>query len=300
MNALSSGTGNAWDDEGEWSDVATTEGSVIDLRAPSPVVDLRPSAPRMDDGIRVSVIVPTLNEARNVTEVLPTIPRWVDEVLLVDGGSTDGTVEAARAARPDIRVVSELRPGKGVALQTGWREATGDIIVTIDADGSTDPREIPAFVGLLLAGADMVKGSRFVHGGGTDDMGPLRRSGNWALTRLVRVLYGGHYSDLCYGYNAFWRHAVPYFDGDADGFEIETFMNVRALRHGLKVVEVPSFELSRIHGQSNLRTFADGWRVLRTIVREHDVSRSRLPWLAAAVVVSAAALVVGVTVGGGL
>ena len=253
------------------ADTGTTRGAaVIDLRGWEPVLDVRPGSAHMATGVRVSVIVPTLNEAENVTEVLPSIPEWVDEVLLVDGGSTDGTVAAARAACPGIRVVTELRPGKGIALQTGWREATGDIIVTLDADGSTDPNEIPAFVGLLLAGADMVKGSRFLHGGGTDDMGPLRHSGNWALTRLVRVLYGGHYSDLCYGYNAFWRDATTCFDGEADGFEIETFMNVRALRHHLKVAEVPSFERSRIHGQSNLRTFSDGWRVLRTILREYE------------------------------
>lgn len=300
MNALSSQPAD-WTDT-TWSEVMEAEGTVIDLRRHSPAGAVDPDVARMDDGVRVSVVVPTVNEAENVAEVLPTIPSWVDEVILVDGGSTDGTVAAARAALPGIRVVTEPRPGKGVALQTGWRAATGDIIVTIDADGSTNPAEIPAFVGLLLSGADMAKGSRFLHGGGTDDMGRLRRSGNWALTRLVRVLYGGHYTDLCYGYNAFWRHAIPYFDGDADGFEIETFMNVRALRDGLKVMEVPSFELSRIHGQSNLRTFGDGWRVLRTIFREHQAVRERaashalLPWLAATVAVAAVITVLSLTV----
>jgi hypothetical protein len=114
----------------------------------------------------------------------------------------------------------------------------------------------------------MVKGSRFVHGAGSSDIDLLRRAGNLALTRLTRVLYGGKFTDLCYGYNAFWRRVTPVFDAAGDGFEIETLMNVRALRHGLNVVEVASFESERIHGQSNLRTFADGWRVLRTIFRE--------------------------------
>lgn len=275
--------------------IAAEEPAALDLRDGEAVLELRggPTAPP----VRVSVIVPTLNEAENVGHVLPAIPGWVDEVLLVDGGSTDGTVAAARAARPDLRVVTELRPGKGAALRRGWEEATGDIIVTIDADGSTDPGEIPAFVGLLLAGADLAKGSRFLHGGGTDDMGALRRSGNWALTRVVRVLYGGRYSDLCYGYNAFWRHVTPCFDGEADGFEIETFINVRALRHGLQVAEVPSFERSRIHGQSNLRTFADGWRVLKTIVREQDRARARAVWLGGVTATSVAFGTVGVTTG---
>jgi glycosyltransferase involved in cell wall biosynthesis len=236
---------------------------VIDLR--ERVADLREQVPGR---ATVSVVVPTLNEVDNVVLVLPRIPWWVDEVVLVDGGSTDGTVEAALAVRPDLHVVVDDTPGQGAALRAGGHAARGDIVVTIDADGSTDPAEIPAFIGPLLAGADMVKGSRFVHGAGSSDIDLLRRLGNRALTRLVRVLYGGRFTDLCYGYNAFWRRVTPVFDATGDGFEIETLMNVRALRHDLNVVEVASFESQRIHGQSNLRTFADGWRVLRTILHE--------------------------------
>jgi glycosyltransferase involved in cell wall biosynthesis len=225
--------------------------------------------------VRVSVLVPALNEARNLPYVLPRIPPWVHEVVLVDGGSVDGTVETARALLPDVRVVGQERPGKGAALQAGFRAATGEIIVTLDADGSTDPAEIPLFVGCLLGGADFVKGSRFVQGGGTDDMGVVRRSGNWMLRGLVRVAFGGRYSDLCYGYNAFWRRVLPVIEGDADGFEIETLMNVRVLAAGMKVAEVPSHEARRIHGLSNLSTFRDGYRVLRTIVRERAQLRGR-------------------------
>ena len=225
--------------------------------------------------VRVSVIVPALDEARNLPHVLPRIPAWVDEVVLVDGGSLDGTVEVARVLWPGILVVGQDRPGKGAALQAGFRAATGDIIVTLDADGSTDPAEIPLFVGCLLGGADFVKGSRFVQGGGTDDMGALRRSGNWMLRAAVRVAFGGRYSDLCYGYNAFWRRVLPLIDGEADGFEIETFMNVRVLAAGMKVAEVPSHEARRIYGVSNLSTFKDGYRVLRTIVRERAQVRGR-------------------------
>ncbi len=237
--------------------------AVIDLR--DRAADLRHNVPGR---ATVSVVVPTLNEVDNVVLVLPRIPWWVDEVVLVDGGSTDGTVDAALAVRPDLHVVIDERPGKGAALRTGWNNARGDIVVTIDADGSTDPAEIPSFIGPLLAGADMVKGSRFVHGAGSADIDLLRRLGNKALTRLTRLLYGGRFTDLCYGYNAFWRRVTPVFDAAGDGFEIETLMNVRALRHHLKVVEVASFEAERIHGQSNLRTFSDGWRVLCTILRE--------------------------------
>src|SRR5262249_50695275 len=216
----------------------------------------------------VSVVIPAMNEAATLPYVLPRIPAWVHEVLLVDGYSTDGTVAVARELWPGIRIVRQQGRGKGAALRSGFAAATGDIIVMLDADGSTDTAEIPIFVGALLAGADFVKGSRFLQGGGTSDMPLHRKLGNWGFALGVRVLFGGIYSDLCYGYNAFWRRVLPYMELYGDGFEIETIMNVQALRSGLKVVEVPSFEAERVHGEGRLRTIPDGWRVLKTIVRE--------------------------------
>ena len=138
----------------------------------------------------------------------------------------------------------------------------------LDADGSTDPREIPAFVRALTDGADFAKGSRFMQGGGTADMPLHRKLGNWRFVAMVRLLFGGRYTDLCYGYNAFWSRVVPILELDGDGFEIETMMNVRALRAGLEVAEVPSFEHARVYGVGRLRTIPDGWRVLKTIFRE--------------------------------
>lgn len=216
----------------------------------------------------ISVVIPAKNEAKNLPHVLPLLPEWIHEVLLVDGNSTDGTVEVARQLLPNIRIVQQHGRGKGAALRSGFAAATGDIIVMLDADGSMNPNEIPAFVGALLTGADFAKGSRFLQGGGTFDMSWLRFMGNLGLTWLVRLAFGGHYSDLCYGYNAFWRRVLPKLDLCADGFEIETQMNVRALHTKLKVFEVPSFEALRIHGESNLNTFRDGWRVLKTIISE--------------------------------
>ncbi len=165
-------------------------------------------------------------------------------------------------------MVGQERKGKGNALRCGFAAATGDIIVMLDADGSTDPAEIPAYVGALLSGADFAKGTRFMQGGGTSDMELHRKMGNWGFTTLVKILFGGQYSDLCYGYNAFWAHVLPRLSLDGDGFEIETMMNVRALRAGLLIAEVPSFEYDRIYGTSNLNAFKDGLRVLRTIFQE--------------------------------
>lgn len=221
----------------------------------------------------VSVVIPTLNEAGNLPHVLPRIPSWIHELIIVDGLSTDDTVAVAKSFAPRAKVVMVDTPGKGTALRAGFAAATGDIIVMLDADGSTDPLEIPAFVGLLLAGADVAMGSRFTLGGGTDDMERLRRMGNWALTRLVRLGFGARFSDLCYGYTAFWRDVLPVLNGPFRGFEVETVIHIRAVRAGLNIAEVPSFESIRISGTTNLRTVRDGFRVLRSIGTEWALER---------------------------
>ncbi|MGY8635128.1 glycosyltransferase family 2 protein [Bradyrhizobium sp. 14AA] len=219
----------------------------------------------------MSFVIPTLNEAKNLPWLLPRIPNWAHEIIIVDGRSTDSTVAVARQMR-DVNVVMEPRRGKGAALRAGFRAATGDIIVMIDADGSMIPEESLVFVSALIAGADLVKGSRFLQGAGTDDMSLFRMLGNWGLTQIVRLLYGGAFSDLCYGYMAFWAKHVRTLDCDCDGFEIETLINVRALKNHLNIVEVASFEAPRISGESNLRAIPDGWRVLKTILRERVLS----------------------------
>lgn len=230
-----------------------------------------------DQGIpRVSVVIPTLNEEKNLAHVLPKIPEWVHEIILVDGHSSDQTIEVARKICPGIRVLMQEGKGKGSALRTGFKAARGDIIVMLDADGSTHPAEIPVYVGALLAGADFAKGSRFLQGGGTTDMPLYRKLGNWGFVWIVRLLFGGSYSDLCYGYNAFWKHVLPLLKLDGDGFEIETMMNVRALRVGLKVLEVPSYEYKRVFGDGHLKSIPDGLKVLNTIFRELFIGTRRI------------------------
>ncbi|MBO0882433.1 MAG: glycosyltransferase family 2 protein [Mycobacterium sp.] len=216
----------------------------------------------------VSVVIPTLNEARNLPHVFAALPSWIDEVVIVDGRSTDDTVSVARRLRPDVKVVMQAGRGKGNALLAGFAASTGDIIVTMDADGSTDGREIVRFVAALAAGADFVKGSRFACGGGSADITWTRRIGNGLLSTLVNLLFGTRYSDLCYGYNAFWAEHVGRLALDCTGFEVETLMNIRAAAAGLVVHEVPSFEHRRVYGVSNLSVVMDGWRIAKVILRE--------------------------------
>lgn len=248
---------------------------------------------RVETEPTITLVVPAKNEAENLREILPTLPP-VHEVILVDGNSVDGTVEVALHLMPDIVVVHQTRRGKGNALACGFRAATGDIIVMFDADGSADPCEIPAYVEALRGGADFAKGSRFIPGGGSYDITRLRRVGAAGLHLLVNVVFHQRFSDLCYGYNAFWADLIPTLDLPdpdmivaegttiwGDGFEIETVINLRMVATGVVIREVPSVERLRLHGQTNLRTFKDGFRILRTIaferLRASGVRRQAFP-----------------------
>ncbi|MCW2699959.1 MAG: glycosyl transferase family 2 [Blastococcus sp.] len=246
------------------------DGAVVNLFAANEVALPRP---------RVSVVIPTHNEAKNLPHVFGLLPDDVHEVIVVDGHSVDDTVAVARSLRPDVTVVRQSRLGKGNAMACGFAAVTGDIVVMLDADGSADPREIERYVQALVDGADFAKGSRFIQGGGSDDITPMRAWGNRWLNRIVNVLYGTRYTDLCYGYNAFWAYCLPSLELDVkdrgtrtrlwgDGFEIETIINTRAAKAGLRITEVPSFEFERIYGASNLNTWRDGFRVLWAMVVE--------------------------------
>jgi glycosyltransferase involved in cell wall biosynthesis len=226
----------------------------------------------------VSIVIPAKNEAHNLPHLFAALDSDYFEVILVDGNSVDDTVEVARELCPDITVVGQTRKGKGNALACGFAHAKGDFIVMLDADGSTDPAEIPRFVKALMQGADFAKGSRFMPGAGSSDTSRLRQFGNYFLNKIVNLIYGTRYTDLCYGYNAFRRECLSVIDlevgdhstdpGDmrwGDGFEVETLINVRIAKAGLVVAEVPSFEHSRHFGSSNLNAVSDGIRVLRTI-----------------------------------
>ena len=215
----------------------------------------------------VSVVIPTMNEARNLPWVLRRIPEWVDEVVIVDGRSTDDTVAVARALRPDVTVVLERRPGKGAAIRAGFEAATGDAVVMIDADGSMDPYEIGRYVTAVADGADLVKGSRRLDGGGSADITPLRDLGNRGLLLVANLMFGCRFSELCYGFMAIRKSAIQALDLRSDGFEIETEIVVRALRAGSNVVEVPSFEYPRRSGESHLNAVRDGLRIARTLLQ---------------------------------
>lgn len=222
----------------------------------------RPTSPT------VSVVIPTLNEAGNLPYVLNTVPHWVTEIVIVDGRSRDDTERVAKALRPDVRIVQQSRHGKGAALRSGLDEAKGDILIVMDADGSMDGSEIGLFRDALIDGADYVKGSRFGPGGGSVDITRLRRFGDGGICFLIWLLFGARYTDGTYGFKGLWADQLDYLRIDADGFEVELLIDIRAHRAGLKTTEVPCFETHRIHGSSNLNALRDGIRCFQIIVRE--------------------------------
>jgi glycosyltransferase involved in cell wall biosynthesis len=234
----------------------------------------------------VSLVIPVRNEARNIAWVLEQIADDVDEIILVDGNSTDATLITACSYRPDIRVVAQQGVGKGSALRTGFFASTCDLIVMMDADGSMAPQEIRHYVHFLNNGYDFVKGSRFMGGGGSLDITPFRRMGNRFLLAVFNTLYGGELTDLCYGFCAFHRRYLDHLDLTATGFEIEAEMTVRAMQAGLRIAEVPSLEMPRRAGKSNLRAIRDGWRVLDTVVAGRH-RESRPPAIATEIVYTA-------------
>jgi predicted aspartyl protease len=214
----------------------------------------------------ITVIICTLNEEENLPYILPKIPDWVDEIILVDGHSTDNTVEVARRLRPEIKVLYQPGRGKGDALRQGFQQASGDIIVTLDADGSTDPEELPKFIEPLINGYDFAKGSRFLNN--RPNMPLHRRFGNWVLVTTANLLYGTKYTDICSGYNAFWKRAIEKVSLSSYGFEMEQEMNVKIKKAGLKVIEVPCQDRGRLRGTSKTQDLKQGLTDLITIIKK--------------------------------
>ena len=218
---------------------------------------------------KISIIIPTLNEVLNIKEVFSNIPDYIDEIVVVDGNSTDGTIGEIMKFRKDAKIIVEKPRGKGSAMELGFKNATGDLIIMMDADGSHDPKEIPSLLEPILDGYDVSKGSRLLTGGGSADFTPFRRLGNSIFVKMVNIMFSANYTDLCYGYRAFKKESLKKIHCRSKGFEIETEQSILMKKAGLKIKEVPSFEARRINGSSNLNSFRDGFKILNIILKEY-------------------------------
>lgn len=221
--------------------------------------------------LRIGVVIPTLNEERNLPRVLKALQKsGIKDVLVIDGRSNDRTIEVAKNF--GVNIVAQAGQGKGDAVVQVFNNGylPVDAVVLLDADGSMMPEEIPLFVNKLKSGFDIVKGSRFMTDGYSEDMSVFRKLGNLFFIFLVKFLWGVDYTDLCYGFAIFNKESIrklaPHLK--SKNFEIETEVFIKAKKFGLMVAEVPSVELRRIHGKSNLNAFLDGFRILRMIIFE--------------------------------
>lgn len=214
---------------------------------------------------KISLIIPTLNESHNLPFVLKQIPNYIDEIIVVDGYSTDNTVEIAKQFGCKVYYDNI---GKGSALIKGVEMAEGDYIIMMDADWSHRVEEIGLLIEGLEVGYDFCMGSRFIQGGGSEDITFIRRLGNKLFVHIVNLFFGTNYSDLCYGYRAFRKEVFKKLDLKSKGFSIETEISIRAAKNRLRILEVPSFEKKRKHGEGKLRGIIDGWKIAGIILRE--------------------------------
>jgi glycosyltransferase involved in cell wall biosynthesis len=220
----------------------------------------------------VAVIIPTLNEEKGVGLILRKLIDVLGNpvLLMIDGNSVDETVKIAKYFGAEV--IFQNGRGKGAALRQAfnYEELDGDLIIIIDADGSMDPKEVPMFIEAMELGADVVKGSRFLLNGYSEDMDLIRKIGNKIMLSIVNFIWSTSYTDLCYGFMAFKRESLKKLSPrlNSTNFEIEAEICIKAKKLGLKVVEVPSVELRRCYGRSNLKTFRDGFLILLRILRE--------------------------------
>lgn len=234
----------------------------------------------------ISLVIPTKNEKINLKKLLPLIPEYIDEVIIVDANSRDGTAEFANMAEAVNKVFIQSSPGKGSALCIGLQNAKHEYILCMDSDGSMSPKEFPLILDhLIFSKADVVKGSRYLVGGGSDDLSVFRSLGNRVLLAITKILYKCTWTELAYGYFGLSAAAVRNLDladitkklpsglifkkeAYGQGFEIEAVVFCRAVRRNLKIMEFPSYEQSRWNGTSNLKAIKDGARVLIAIFIE--------------------------------
>jgi glycosyltransferase involved in cell wall biosynthesis len=216
----------------------------------------------------VSIVIPTLNEERNIKKVIKGIRQVLNghkhEVIVVDGYSRDNTVRFAREL--GARIIYDKK-GKGSALIKGLNGARGSIIIAMDADLSNRPDELKLLIAGIEAGYDVCMGSRFLTGGGSEDMPFHRKVGNKFFVSLVNLRYGSHYTDMCYGYRSFAKGVPRKLALTEPGFGIETEISMKVQKKHLRVLEVPSFEKLRASGEGKLRSISDGIIILKTIAK---------------------------------
>lgn len=217
----------------------------------------------------VTLLVPTLNEVVGMRAIMPQIKReWVDQIIILDGGSTDGTIEYAK--EQGYTVIVQSKPGMRQAYNEVLPHITGAMTITFSPDGNSIPELIPDLIAKMNEGYDMVIASRYLGKAKSDDDDWLTGFGNWLFTKTVNVLHGGNYTDVMVIYRAFWTRLIRELELDQDRWHRtpewlfrtriswEPLFSVRAARRKLKITEIPGDEPARIGGERKLQVWKWG------------------------------------------
>jgi len=211
--------------------------------------------------MKVTLQIPTLNEAESLPRVLEQVPRQaVDEILVVDGHSSDKTREIAESL--GCRVILQPDKGYGNAMKFGFSKAIGDIIISMDADGSPNPQEIPKLLAKINQGYDLVLGSRYLPGGGSQDDTFIRRFGNKIFTWFTNLRHGSNFSDSLYLFAAMKKEMLLNLDLKSEDFALCIEILVKAHKQRYKIGEVPCFERARFASDSRVNALIDGIKIL--------------------------------------
>jgi glycosyltransferase involved in cell wall biosynthesis len=216
---------------------------------------------------KTTLLLPTLNEIEAVSVIVPQIKRdWVDEIIVIDGGSTDGTVEFMQAQ--GLRVHSQSKRGFGQGMLQGMHIASGELVIEFMPDGNSIPADIPRVIEKLREGYDLVVGSRYLGPASSDDDDFLTGIGNWMFTTIVNVLFRTDYTDVLTGFRGYRRSKALTLGMDAAGLSWPCQSSIRFARAGYKVIEIPADEPPRIGGERKMKPFKTGMEISELILRE--------------------------------
>lgn len=217
--------------------------------------------------MKVTLLAPTLNEIEAVRVVMPKIRKeWVDEIIIIDGGSTDGTIEYCKEM--GYRIHTQAGRGYGGGMREGGQLANGDLVIEFPPDGNSIPEKIPELVDKLRSGYDFVIASRYKNGAKSYDDDFLTSKGNWMFTKLVNILFSASYSDVLVGFRGYRKAVFSKLNMDAQGLSWSIQMPIKFAKKDFKIAEIPADEPKRIGGTRKMRPFKTGWEILKVVLRE--------------------------------
>ncbi len=220
--------------------------------------------------MKVTLIGATWNEFEAASVVLPKIDRAVvDEIIIVDGGSTDGTVEFSKSQ--GYTVFQQTEPGYGAAMKEAVDRASGDIIIEFPPDGNSMPERIRDVVSKLQEGYDFVIASRYKDGAKSEDDDFLTAIGNWGFTLVTNILFWSSYTDVLVGFRGYKKSAYEKLDMTATGLDWSIQMPIQFRKKRLRVADIPADEPKRIGGVRKMKPFKTGWRILKTLIKERCI-----------------------------